>query len=79
MKVLNFITFFTIRPNPVRKKNLTKQNKTNKHTNKQTKLRFTLHPPPPPANLKDLISFCEIYPKPSAKIIMIKKKKSFEW
>ena len=32
MKFLNFITFFMIRPNPVRKKkqNKTKQNKTNK-------------------------------------------------
>ena len=40
MKFLNSITFFIIRPNPVRKKK--KQNK----TNKQKKLRLTLHPPP---------------------------------
>ena len=40
MKFLNFITFFMIRPNPVRKK--TKQNK----TNKQKKIEINPTPPP---------------------------------
>ena len=40
MKFLNFITFFMIRPNPVRKK----KNKQNK-TNKQTKIEINPTPP----------------------------------